>query len=102
MNYKGIAGSTEFERYKRLTKELHRVRIVEATREEKLSFFINIYNALVIHANVTVGPATNLWQRYKVMLHFHNHLFMLEWKYHVEYGEHNVYIMVMFVVANYR
>ncbi|XP_060077398.1 uncharacterized protein LOC132556952 [Ylistrum balloti] len=65
VNYKGIAGSTEFEKYKRLTKELHRVRISEATREEKLSFFINIYNALVIHANVHVGPATNLWQRYK-------------------------------------
>ncbi|XP_033738252.1 LOW QUALITY PROTEIN: uncharacterized protein LOC117325864 [Pecten maximus] len=65
VNYRGIAGSSEFERYKKLTKELHRVRISESTREEKLSFFINIYNALVIHANVTTGPATNLWQRYK-------------------------------------
>ncbi|XP_021375341.1 uncharacterized protein LOC110464448 [Mizuhopecten yessoensis] len=65
VNYKGIAESKEFEVYGRLTKELHRVQISEATREEKLSFFINIYNALVIHANVSVGPATNLWQRYK-------------------------------------
>ena len=37
-----------------------------ASREEKLAFFINVYNALVIHAFVVRGPPTNLWQRYKV------------------------------------
>lgn len=65
VNYKGIGESSEFTRYVRLTKELVRVQIAEATREEKLAFFINIYNALVIHANVTLGPPVNLWQRYK-------------------------------------
>lgn len=30
-----------------------------------MAFFINIYNALVIHANVAFGPPVNLWQRYK-------------------------------------
>lgn len=49
-----------------MTMQLHRVQIEQASREEKLAFFINIYNALVIHANVVRGPATNLWQRYKV------------------------------------
>ncbi len=34
--------------------------------EEKLAFFINVYNALIIHATVKIGPPTNLWQRYKV------------------------------------
>ncbi|KAH3698494.1 uncharacterized protein LOC127862312 isoform X2 [Dreissena polymorpha] len=65
VNYKGIGESSEFEQYIRLTKELVRVQIVEASREEKLAFFINVYNALVIHANVTMGPPVNLWQRYK-------------------------------------
>ena len=65
MNYKGIGGSSEFELYRRLTKELVRIQLVTATREEKLAFFINIYNALVIHANVTYGPPSSLWQRYK-------------------------------------
>ncbi|KAJ8305746.1 hypothetical protein KUTeg_016291 [Tegillarca granosa] len=46
-------------------KELQRVQIQNASREEKLAFFINIYNALVIHANVERGPPVNLWQRYK-------------------------------------
>ncbi|XP_046565783.1 uncharacterized protein LOC124274466 [Haliotis rubra] len=65
VNYAGIGGSSEFERYTKLTKELLRVQIVDATREEKLAFFVNVYNALVIHANIVKGPATNLWQRYK-------------------------------------
>ena len=68
MNYAGIGASSEFQRYIRLTKELIRVQIVEASREEKLAFFINIYNAQVIHANVTMGPPINLWQRYKVSM----------------------------------
>merc|ERR1712150_86135 len=55
----------EFEKYKKLTIELVRVQIETATREEKLAFFINIYNALVIHANIVRGPPSNLWQRYK-------------------------------------
>ena len=66
VNYAGIGASSEFERYVRLTKELARVQIAEASREEKLAFFINIYNAQVIHANVTMGPPVSLWQRYKV------------------------------------
>ncbi|KAL4235616.1 hypothetical protein ACF0H5_004011 [Mactra antiquata] len=65
VDYKGIGESMEFQQYIRLTRELLRVNIVEATREEKLAFFINIYNALVIHGNVARGPPTNLWQRYK-------------------------------------
>ena len=68
VNYAGIGASSEFQRYVRLTKELARVQIAEASREEKLAFFINIYNAQVIHANVTMGPPVNLWQRYKVCL----------------------------------
>lgn len=29
----------------------------------QLAFFINIYNALVIHAFVEMGPPTRFWQR---------------------------------------
>ncbi|KAL5016161.1 hypothetical protein ScPMuIL_005750 [Solemya velum] len=65
VDYKGISGSTEYQQYLRLTKELVRCQISDATLEEKLSFFINVYNALVIHANISVGPPVNLWQRYK-------------------------------------
>jgi hypothetical protein len=66
VNYAGIGGSSEFTEYKRLVGELVRVDVTSIGREEKLAFFINIYNALVIHANIERGPPANLWQRYKV------------------------------------
>ncbi|XP_064626576.1 uncharacterized protein LOC135487119 [Lineus longissimus] len=65
VDYDGIGGADEFNLYLKLTKELQRVQLEKATREEKLAFFINVYNALVVHATVVRGPATNLWQRYK-------------------------------------
>jgi len=65
VDYKSIAKDEKFKLYATKTAELQRVNVEEATREEKLAFFINIYNALVIHAFVVVGPPANLWQRYK-------------------------------------
>ena len=61
-----MAQSKEFMAYMKHTAELQRVKLEGMTREDTLAFFINIYNALVIHANVVRGPPVNLWQRYKV------------------------------------
>ena len=66
VDYDGIRRSSEFARYKELTRELVRVRIAEASREEKLAFFVNVYNAMVIHGNIERGPPVSTWQRYKV------------------------------------
>ncbi|GFO19280.1 glutaredoxin [Plakobranchus ocellatus] len=65
VDYKGMKASEEFKTYTRMTRELTRVELTNATREEKLAFFINIYNALVIHASVERGPPTSLWGRYR-------------------------------------
>lgn len=62
-----MAQNKEFLAYIKHTAELQRVKLEGMTREETLAFFINIYNALVIHANVMRGPPVNLWQRYKVI-----------------------------------
>ena len=56
--------------YVKRTAELQRVKIEDAPREEKLAFFINVYNALVIHAFVAVGPPVNMWQWYKVVVFY--------------------------------
>lgn len=66
VNYEGIKASTEFGEYKELATQLIRLHIDQASRDEKVAFFINIYNALVIHGNVEKSPPTNTWQRYKV------------------------------------
>ncbi|KAF6028836.1 hypothetical protein EB796_012821 [Bugula neritina] len=65
VDYDGISRSSEFKLYQKLALQLHRVEVETASREEKLAFFINVYNALVVHANVVKGPPTNMWQRYK-------------------------------------
>ncbi|XP_033644944.1 uncharacterized protein LOC117304534 [Asterias rubens] len=65
VDYKGIRDNPKYQLYVKHTAELVRVDIASATRAEKLAFFINVYNALVIHANVQNGSPTNLWQRYK-------------------------------------
>ncbi|XP_031654556.1 uncharacterized protein zgc:152951 isoform X3 [Oncorhynchus kisutch] len=65
VDYKAMSLSPVFERYCELAVQLQRVELLSLTREEKLAFFINTYNALVIHGNVRMGAPTNTWQRYK-------------------------------------
>lgn len=66
VDYAGISNSTDFKLYMDMTLELQRVDVESLSREEKLAFFINIYNALVIHINVSVSVPVNMYQRYKV------------------------------------
>jgi hypothetical protein len=56
VHYRTIRGSEEFERYKDLTKglqllDLHSLR----ERNQKLAFWINIYNTVVIHGVIELG-----------------------------------------------
>lgn len=65
VDYKGIKESAMFENYKAMARELQRVDLKQLTKDDKLAFFINIYNALVIHGNIEKGTPSNTWQRYK-------------------------------------
>ncbi|XP_034043132.1 uncharacterized protein zgc:152951 [Thalassophryne amazonica] len=65
VDYKGMLVNPAFERYCELAIQLQRVELLSLSREEKLAFFINIYNALVIHGNLRFGIPTNMWQRYR-------------------------------------
>lgn len=69
VDYKGMSANPVFERYCELAIQLQRVELLSLSREEKLAFFINIYNALVIHGYLRLGAPTNMWQRYRVGLH---------------------------------
>lgn len=55
VDYKSIHRSEEFKRYLRIIEELERVDLDTLSREEKLAFFINLYNMMVIHAISTCG-----------------------------------------------
>ncbi|XP_038576186.1 uncharacterized protein zgc:152951 [Micropterus salmoides] len=65
VDYKGMSVNPAFERYCELAIQLQRVELLSLSREEKLAFFINIYNALVIHGYLRMGAPTNMWQRYR-------------------------------------
>lgn len=66
VDYKGMSVNPAFEHYSELAVQLQRVELLSLSREEKLAFFINIYNALVIHGYLRLGAPTNVWQRYRV------------------------------------
>jgi len=55
LDYVGISNSEEFRRYINLLQDLHRVNITALSADEKLVFFLNLYNAMVIHAVIRVG-----------------------------------------------
>uniref|UniRef100_A0A1A8CIZ6 Uncharacterized protein n=1 Tax=Nothobranchius kadleci TaxID=1051664 RepID=A0A1A8CIZ6_NOTKA len=65
VDYSGMCVNPGFARYCELAVQLQRVELLSLSRDEKLAFFINIYNALVIHGFLRLGAPTNLWQRYR-------------------------------------
>ena len=65
VDYNGIKQSPLWDQFRRMSVELQRVDIGSMTENEKLAFFINIYNVLVIHATVEKGAGTTNYTRYK-------------------------------------
>ncbi|KAL2337409.1 hypothetical protein Fmac_011855 [Flemingia macrophylla] len=55
VDYEAISKSEEFRRYVNMTQDLQRVNLSELSENEKLAFFLNLYNAMVIHAIISVG-----------------------------------------------
>ncbi|CAH1414798.1 unnamed protein product [Lactuca virosa] len=55
LDYLGISNSEEFRRYVNLMQELQRVDISTLSVSERLAFFLNLHNAMVIHAVISIG-----------------------------------------------
>ncbi|XP_010486862.1 PREDICTED: uncharacterized protein LOC104764949 [Camelina sativa] len=55
VDYIRISQSEEFRRYLNMAQDLHRLNLVELSTEEMLAFFLNLYNAMVIHALIRIG-----------------------------------------------
>ncbi|XP_020972044.1 uncharacterized protein LOC107627879 isoform X2 [Arachis ipaensis] len=49
--------------YVNMTEDLHRVNLLELSENEKLAFFLNLYNAMVIHAIVRIGYPEGVMER---------------------------------------
>lgn len=66
VDYRSIHGSEEFARYLRIIEELQRVELHDMPREEKLAFFINLYNMMAIHAILVWGHPSGALERRKL------------------------------------
>ncbi|KAG0457368.1 hypothetical protein HPP92_022525 [Vanilla planifolia] len=55
LDYARIGASEEFRRYTNMVQDLQRVDLFSLSVEERTAFFLNLYNAMVIHANVRLG-----------------------------------------------
>lgn len=66
VDYRSIHGSEEFARYLRTVEELQRVELQGMPKEEKLAFFINLYNMMAIHAILVWGHPAGALERRKL------------------------------------
>ncbi|KAF6160736.1 hypothetical protein GIB67_035937 [Kingdonia uniflora] len=71
VNYTGISNSEEFRRYVNLAQDLQRVDILALSADEKLAFFLNLHNAMVIHAVIRVGCPEGVVDRRSFFNDFH-------------------------------
>ncbi|OMO89432.1 hypothetical protein CCACVL1_07827 [Corchorus capsularis] len=55
LNYYAISKSEEFRRYLNLSRDLQRINLQLLTPDERLAFFLNLHNAMVIHAAISIG-----------------------------------------------
>lgn len=67
VDYRSIHGSEEFARYLRIVEELQRVDMQDMPREEKLAFFINLFNMMAIHAILVWGHPAGALERRKLL-----------------------------------
>ncbi|CAH8356764.1 unnamed protein product [Eruca vesicaria subsp. sativa] len=63
VDYMRISQSEEFRRYLNLAQDLQRLNLLELSTEEKLAFFLNLYNAMVIHALIRIGRSDGMITR---------------------------------------
>ena len=63
VDYAGLGASEAFADYVRATGELQEVDLRALARDERVAFFVNIYNALVVHATAAEGPPTSVLKR---------------------------------------
>ncbi|CAL5220200.1 g2173 [Coccomyxa viridis] len=65
VDYKGLGADSDFQLFVDATAELQKLDISGFSRQERMAFWINMYNVLVVHALVVFGPASNTLARLK-------------------------------------
>ncbi|XP_058098044.1 uncharacterized protein LOC131243012 [Magnolia sinica] len=71
LDYNRISNSEEFRRYVNLIQDLQRVNVLALSADEKVAFFMNLYNAMVIHAVIRIGRPEGVIDRRTFYGDFH-------------------------------
>ena len=66
VDYSALRASEEFKAYVALASQLTRVDPLSMDRNERLAFFINVYNSLTIHAVAALGGPADLLSRLRL------------------------------------
>ncbi|PXF41611.1 Vacuolar membrane-associated protein IML1 [Gracilariopsis chorda] len=64
VDYSSLAKSEHFRKYTLAAAELQRVQLVALNQDERIAFFVNVYNALCLHAHVVHGHPNSVFRRY--------------------------------------
>ncbi|PIC35109.1 hypothetical protein B9Z55_014564 [Caenorhabditis nigoni] len=65
--YGGLSSNDNFTRYLQFARELNQVTFDDSTPDDRLTFFINVYNMMLIHITLKHGPPIGIWQRRKLV-----------------------------------
>ncbi|KNA11989.1 hypothetical protein SOVF_129980 [Spinacia oleracea] len=70
LDYLAISNSEEFRRYVNMIQSLQRVDVFALSTDEKLAFFLNLYNSMVIHAVIMRGYPEGMLERKSFVTEF--------------------------------
>jgi len=65
VDYQGMSLSPVWQHFKVMVAQLQEADLKNLSREQRLAFFINIYNVLVIHGTVVRGVPDSMYSRYR-------------------------------------
>uniref|UniRef100_A0A061R7D0 Duf547-domain-containing protein n=1 Tax=Tetraselmis sp. GSL018 TaxID=582737 RepID=A0A061R7D0_9CHLO len=63
VDYDGMARDALFRHYVNSAAELQKVSLAGLSREQRMAFFINIYNAIIVHGTAVYGAPTSTLDR---------------------------------------
>ena len=72
VDYAAMRVSASFREYESVAAELQNARVSTLPRAEKMAFFINVYNALVVHVTCVAGPSVSFLDR---LSYFNRHAY---------------------------
>jgi len=64
VDYQSLSKSDQFRQYTFAAAELQRVDLFGLDHDERLAFFVNVYNTLCLHCHVVLGTPTNFFRRW--------------------------------------